>query len=60
MRTLSTPEPPPKTKPAEAPPVAVRSDASIRDSVRVLAEIVTQLSERIEILEARELLRQPR
>jgi hypothetical protein len=37
----------------------VRSDASVRDSVRILAEIVTQLNERIEILEARVRLLQP-
>jgi hypothetical protein len=36
-----------------------RPDASLRDTVRVLAEVITQLAERIELLEARELLHRP-
>ncbi len=49
----SSPRPP---HPSKAAPFSVRSDASVRDSVRVLAEIIKQLGERIEILEARDLL----
>jgi hypothetical protein len=55
MRSLPTPGHSPPTRLS-----AVRSDTSIRDSVRVLTEVVTQLSERIELLEARELLSRPR
>ena len=57
MRTLpiSAPEPKRSTKTP-----ALRADASVRDSVRVLTEIVTQLSERIEVLEARDLLNRAR
>jgi hypothetical protein len=55
MRTLPTPAHLP-TRTSASP----RSDASIRDSVRVLAEVVNQLSERIEVLEARELLNRTR
>jgi hypothetical protein len=53
---LSPPRPP---RPSGAAAFSVRSDASVRDSVRILAEIVTQLNERIEILEARVRLLQP-
>ena len=57
MRVLDHDQSPPRPpRPSAAAPFSVRSDASVRDSVRVLAEIVTQLSERIEVLEARERL----
>jgi hypothetical protein len=56
MRALSSPESPPKLRPAATKPFGARPDASIRDTVRILAEVITQLSERIELLEARELL----
>jgi len=57
MSALSHDQSPPRPPhPSNAMPFSVRSDASVRDSVRVLAEVVAQLSERIELLEARELL----
>jgi hypothetical protein len=56
MRSL-LPTPP---SPAKLKALAPRSDASVRDSVRILSEIVAQLSERIELLEARELLQRAR
>jgi hypothetical protein len=56
MQTHSTPRSAQKSEPSAGKPFAARADASIRDSVRVLAEIVAQLSERIELLEAREAL----
>jgi len=54
MQTHSKPQALPKDPSAAGAP---RIDASIRDSVRILAEIITQLAERIELLEARETLR---
>ena len=62
MQTLTTaPESPqPKLRPPAARAFTTRPDASVRDSVRVLAEVVMQLSERIELLEARELLNRER
>jgi len=47
-------------RPTEPDAVRKRPDVSIRDSVRLLSEVVTQLSERIDILEARELLSRAR
>jgi hypothetical protein len=62
MQTLtSAPESPqPKLRPPGPKAFSTRSDASVRDSVRVLAEVVMQLSERIELLEARDLLSRAR
>jgi hypothetical protein len=48
------------SNPASAAPFSVRSEASVRDSVRILAEIVTHLNERIELLEARDVLHRAR
>ena len=54
MRTL------PIAKLPHAPKKTPRHDASILERLRVLSEIVTQLSERIEVLEARESLNRAR
>jgi hypothetical protein len=47
----------PSQRPASELPAGnartTRSDASIRDSVRILAETVIHLAERVELLEAR-------
>jgi len=59
MRTTSTLPQPAKVRGPAAKPFTTRSDASIRDTLRVLSEVVTQLAERIELLEARELLHRP-
>jgi hypothetical protein len=56
MQSMPTPERPPNVRPAVSKPTAIRSNASVRDSVRVLTEVVSHLNERIELLEARELL----
>ncbi len=56
MRTFSQLTPTSTTR----KPFAERSDASLRDSVRILRELVMQMSERIELLETRELLLRPR
>lgn len=41
-------------------PLPKPGDASVRDSIRILEAVVRELSERVEILEARELLARPR
>ena len=54
MATLILPKRVPATD------LSSRSDVSVRDSVRVLNEIIVQLTERIELLEASERLHRTR
>ncbi len=51
MQPISTP-----TRSVRSVPPAKSTDPGLRDSVRILEAIVTQLNERVEVLEAREFL----